>query len=123
MIKKNNLLDGKFFDEDDGEEYGAFLKHVDEDVQRSKNVVANHITSQYDEFLLEKEKKKEIERIKKEPLVDYVLSKDKNGFYDKKTLMRHSYRDILDMYNETKKKHENFFIKLYKTIFNINSEK
>lgn len=104
--------------DDDNENYQAFNEFLTDSTERNKSRVLNEIEMFGDNYLKEIEWKKKKDNEKKTKLIPYII-KHCDGKYDSKTLMEYTYEDVLDIYNEHKKKNRTFISKFFHFIFNL----
>ena len=104
--------------DDDNEDYVAFTEFLTEHTKRNKRKALSEIEMFGDAYLKEIEWKKKQDDEKKNKLVSYII-KHCQGKYDTKTLMEYSYEDVLEIYNEYKKKNRTLLSKIFHFVFNL----
>lgn len=104
--------------DDDNENYLAFDEFLQEDTKRKMNKSAAVIDEWGELLLKEIDKKKKMEKLRIKKLIPYIL-KHSDGKYDEEELIKYTFKDVQDIYNEIKKENESFFIKFFHFLFNI----
>lgn len=103
--------------DDDNKNYESFNEFMTSHTKRKKNVFANELESFGDKYLTEISRKKQKNEEKKKKLITYILKHSDNYFED--DLYMYEYYDILDIYNQIKKKKQPVIFKFFQYIFNI----
>ena len=104
--------------DDDNEDYEAFNEFLTKNTETNKKIAYSDIEMFGDTYLKEIEWKKKQHNEKKDMLIPYII-KHCQDKYDTETLMEYAYEDVLDIYNEYKKKNRTFLSKFFDFIFNL----
>lgn len=97
----------------------GFLEYLNETTEHHKSSVAKTIAQEGDKLYREIQKKERSRNKEKEEYVEYILEKSSHYRlnYDKNELMGYSYRDVYEIYQETKKQNRNLFLKIFDFLF------
>ena len=114
--KENELI--SIDSDDDNENYLAFKEFLDEHTERNKNKIAEEFENMGRQLLVEIERKKKIHKDKKEKMIPYIL-KHCEEKYDENDLLKYSFDDVTEIYNEYKEMKMNPIIKFFKFLFNL----
>ena len=114
MSEKKNILSIDY--DDDNENYGSFLEHLDEDMKRNKNKALSDIEQMGETYLLEIEEKKKRNEPIKDKYIKYILKKTKNR-YTEKLLKSYSLDDVRNIYNELKSKNKFTLSNIFKFLY------
>ena len=104
-------------DEDDGMTVMSLAKHLDEDIKRKKITTANEFEEMGEQFLKEIDNKQKRKGLKKSEFISYIL-KHRGNDYDKEELFSYDFKDVLDIYNQTKKEKKLLIVKIFHFLFN-----
>ena len=104
--------------DDDNDDFEAFNNFLNQHTERNKQKAFTEIEMFGDSYLKEIEWKKKKHDEKKDKLIPYII-KHCEGKYDSKTLMEYTYEDVLDIYDEYKKKNRTLFSKFIHFVFNL----
>lgn len=116
MTKNRDIISIDF--DDDGSDYLAFEKHINDHTYRQKIVTFNQIDKMGDMFLNEIETKKKRLDLKKVNLIPYILKKAGNK-YSYNELISYSYGDVLHIHTETKEQYKSKIMEFFKFVFNL----
>ena len=104
--------------DDDNRDYDAFSKYLEENTDRKKSLAYSEIEEMGNLYVSEIDVKKKMKGQMKLKLVDYILS-CKDNKYGEDELSAYSYEDVLDIYNETRKRNRSAIVKFFYFIFNL----
>ena len=118
MADNKNIL--SIDSDDDDKSYLAFSEYLEEDTQRKKKKTIHEIDEMGEQLLKEIERKNKNKALKSNKLIPYII-KHCDGKYEKIELMKYSYEDVLDIYNEIKtlKQSQSTITKIFHFIFNL----
>jgi hypothetical protein len=105
-------------DEDDGMTVMSLAKHLNEDIERKKITTANEFEEMGERYLKEIDKKQKRKGLKKSEFISYIL-KYRGDNYDKEELFSYDFKDVQDIYNQTKKEKKFLIVKIFHFLFNI----
>lgn len=86
--------------DDDDDDYDKLKEFIETHTENQKNSLIVEMSSNYDVFIDEIEKRKDIANKKKKPYIKYILRKSKE--YNKEQLMNFELSDVIGIYNELK---------------------
>ncbi len=100
-IPKKKILN-EFETPDDNVSLDALEKLIDETVSRQKTKLVKDVTESGIDLIDEMENRRVREEKKKNKMIEYILENDKKNNYKYEDLITYTYKDIFELYKETK---------------------
>lgn len=104
--------------DDDNENYHQFDEFLTNDTNRKKNSFAKDIDLMGKQYLIEIDRNKVKQKIKKNKLIPYILKHSEN-LYSEEELLSYSLDDIRIIYDDIKKENSSTLSNFFKFLFNI----
>ena len=99
-------------DKDDDMSVLSLSQHIEEDIERKKNKLANEFQELGDNYLTEIDRKKRRKKVKQSKLIPYIL-KHRKDMHTEEELLSYSYEDIQEIYDEIKAEKRSWLVKLF----------
>ncbi len=103
--------------EDNEKDFDGFLKFIHKHTNQQKKYTAQEIEFMGEKLVKEKTKKEKRQDKQKLKLIDYIVEKQKNTFYDKEDLINYSYHDIIILHKQVKHDNRSAFRKFIELFF------